>query len=197
MISNSISIVGAVIVTFFAFLGQCYAAKIDVVPSEPVAAIFISGPIQTGDSQKFKDLTVNVNSKAVITLLSSEGGSANEAIEIGQTIQKRNWSTSAPQKIDNSSRCSGACALIWLAGRNRYLDSKSKIGFNLKYDEEMVFKPELNMNALRVIFYMTILQISPATISKIFNPEVKGTLWINTQIATDLGIVVTNWQNNK
>jgi len=103
-----------------------YAADIRLTPAKSAddyAFIYFRGRIAPGDSGTFADTTKGVRN--AIVFLSSPGGSATPAINIGKSIRARGFHTAV---VD--ATCSSACALIWLAGARRYVGASSRIGFH-------------------------------------------------------------------
>src|SRR5262245_7044369 len=55
--------------------------------------------------------------KPAIVFLDSRGGSAMIAVQIGLLIQKYGFSTA----VADGAICSSGCALIWVAGKERFM----------------------------------------------------------------------------
>jgi hypothetical protein len=89
--------------------------------------IFISGEIKQGDERKFFSLATKATRDTLVSLDSS-GGHLKTALEIGRTISLRRMST----RVTNIE-CISACALIWLAGFERYLNNGERLGFHSAY----------------------------------------------------------------
>lgn len=80
------------------------------------------GPLEIGDQDKFIQVALQ-HPKAVVAL-QSDGGSIIAAIEIGKAIRLKQYSTLVPSDL----YCASACALIWLAGNERFMDATSRVG---------------------------------------------------------------------
>lgn len=104
---------------------SAYAADIKVETAIPGfgSAVFINGTITPEDSENFK-LRTNQLSGKVSVYLNSTGGNLVAALEIGETIRLKGWSTYVV------SECYSGCALIWLAGVRRVMYTDAKIGFH-------------------------------------------------------------------
>jgi len=64
-----------------------------------------------------------------IVLLDSGGGSVLDGIYIGRNIRDRGFFTAVPEK----TLCASSCALVWLAGAQRFAEESSFIGFHAAY----------------------------------------------------------------
>lgn len=104
------------------------AAEIEVLPTgTPVDMIIVRGEIQTGDAERFLRATSDVRVGAV--LLESPGGALVEGLHIGENINQKGFTTGvAPDNV-----CASACALAWLAGAERFMDSTALIGLHSAY----------------------------------------------------------------
>ena len=89
--------------------------------------VWISGALEPGDAHRFKAAAADVG--LVSVLLNSPGGHLLESLEIGRTISERGYLTGVPP----NTVCASACALVWLAGADRYMSSSSRIGFHAAY----------------------------------------------------------------
>ena len=109
---------------------QTSAAEIEVIvgPEGATAFIHLQGEIVAGDAAAFHAAASDIDHAVV--LLDSGGGSLSDGLEIGATISLRGFATA----VLPPARCLSACALIWLAGRSRYMTTESEIGFHGAYD---------------------------------------------------------------
>jgi len=107
------------------------AAEIDHDPGESgdMAVILITGEIQRGDVEKFRDLSVRY--PEAIVGLDSGGGALAPALEIGRMIRLRGYITA----VLDDAQCTSACALIWLAGNPRMLSRSGSLGFHASYQD--------------------------------------------------------------
>lgn len=84
---------------------------------------YVRGPIEDGDYSKFlaasggQNLTVDLN---------SPGGNLLSVLQMGAYVRDNGYST----LVRDGSTCASACALLWLAGRNRVAGRRAAIGFH-------------------------------------------------------------------
>src|SRR5215204_7015315 len=67
-----------------------------------------------------------------LVLLSSAGGNAHAAMEIGKAIRLMGFPTVILAEI----RCASACALAWLGGQPRFMASTAKVGFHAVFTRQ-------------------------------------------------------------
>jgi hypothetical protein len=89
-----------------------------------VEAIYITGEIALGDYAVFRDIADQYPDAVVF--LESPGGTVIPALEIGQLVRERGYRT----VVLAGSTCTSSCALIWLAGAPRHLESGGQVGFH-------------------------------------------------------------------
>lgn len=92
--------------------------------------IDITGPIESGDADRFYDLSRRAE-KAVV-FLQSPGGLVEEGLSIAAEIGQRGFSTI----VAPGTECYSICAVIWVSGGNRIMDSTSTIGVHAAYRNE-------------------------------------------------------------
>lgn len=90
-----------------------------------IPAIWITGPIELGDEQKFAD--VAATHQASIVYLSSPGGVIGVAIAISRMVRNLKLDTFVGR---GGTGCYSACPLIWLAGRHAIVQRNSFLGFH-------------------------------------------------------------------
>lgn len=88
--------------------------------------LFISGQTSNGDYTRLQ-LTWGDDIKKVI--LDGPGGSAQDAQQIAEFIQPKGVTT----VVEANKQCSSACAMIWLAGKERIAEEGSQIGLHFAY----------------------------------------------------------------
>src|SRR5262249_28343656 len=76
-----------------------------------------------GDHRKFRDIIQRDNITHALVDLSSDGGIAVESLAIGY-IKELGFSTRAM----TTYTCTSGCAIIWIAGRERYLHGVAETG---------------------------------------------------------------------
>ncbi|MGQ7830923.1 surface-adhesin E family protein [Altererythrobacter sp. Z27] len=94
-------------------------------------AIMVDGPIEEGDAEKFLALSTLVETDKIVVLYST-GGQLIPAIKIGERIREAGYETVVP----DGAKCTSACALIWIAGKKRWLSEKGTIGFHAAYRDK-------------------------------------------------------------
>jgi hypothetical protein len=104
-----------------------YAAQIEVYENMgklPVIGIF--GSIEANDVGRFQELSSTMNN--AIVLLKSGGGKMAPAIQIGEVVKTKGYTTVVRDV------CASSCALIWLAGSKRFMATTAQIGLHQAYD---------------------------------------------------------------
>jgi uncharacterized protein YraI len=106
------------------------AATITVHEPDASGRVFVDvvGELTIGDEKTFEKKTAN--RRNVIVTLISPGGNPLPAIEMGKLIRKQAMTTFVP----GNRVCASACALIWLAGKPRTLESNAGVGFHAAYN---------------------------------------------------------------
>jgi hypothetical protein len=99
-----------------------YAANVEVHSIRDEKIVTIEGEIDPNDFDVLKVKVGSVSGKLTI-FLGSPGGSVVAALQIGNLIRMKGWTTMV------LNECNNACALIWLAGAQRTMTSAAKIGF--------------------------------------------------------------------
>jgi hypothetical protein len=144
--------------------------------------IFIVGDLEFDDTTKFQ--RVSANRQNVVVVLSSFGGSTVSAIEIGKLIRVRGYATYVP----NDTICTSSCALIWLAGTPRFLESKSKIGFHASYTRNGKVVQESGVGNALVGRYLTLLNLSERAVIFVTSAPPDKISWIHPEVARYAGI---------
>ncbi len=125
------------------------AAQIDVVDFGTGKSIVFTGEILSGDAVKFREVAYRRSSNIVI--LKSPGGSLNAGLEIAQAVRELGLTTAVPAK----GGCYSACALIWVAGVQRYMSRSAQIGFHAAYYRENGVTRETGVGNARVGAFLT------------------------------------------
>jgi hypothetical protein len=111
------------------FAQTCLAADISVTKKQDLLFppfVTIKGQIVRGDDRIFATVTNGIVTKGAVVFLISSGGSVDTATNIGSTIRGRGFQTA----VADEATCTSACALIWLAGVQRFAGDRSYIGFH-------------------------------------------------------------------
>ncbi len=146
--------------------------------------ISIVGDIQSGDLDKFLALAFK-SKRDVLVRLDSKGGDLATALDIGRLISARGYSTSII-KYD----CISACALIWLAGKDRYLQDGERLGFHsaFKKTKSGQREPDQASNAL-IGAYIRQLELPSAVASLVVEADPNSVTWVTIKNASDFGIM--------
>ncbi|WP_374407429.1 hypothetical protein [Pelagerythrobacter sp.] len=144
------------VLALFGLMGSspAMAAEISAVELDSeLVAIAIEGEIASGDGATFRREAAK--HEAAVVLLDSEGGSTLDALEIGEAIRLRGFST----LVINDAVCASACGLIWLAGTPRLLSQSAQVGFHATYIDEQGRKLESGVGNALVGRYLTVLNL--------------------------------------
>ena len=98
-----------------------------------IYVILFDGPIQDGDYQKLRKLYEKLGKPPTEIALNSLGGSVEEAMRIGDFIEKENISATVPQY------CASSCVLILAGGK--YKTVNGRIGIHRPYLTDTSIKP--------------------------------------------------------
>ena len=153
------------------FRGAC-AAVVAALSAAPVSAairhstleggvegVYITGEIALGDDAVFRDITKRFPDAVVF--LESPGGTVIPALEIGRLVRERGYRT----VVLAGGTCASSCALIWLAGTQRYLAPGGRVGFHASStqdDEGRLVESGLS-NAF-VGYYLSKLELSETAV---------------------------------
>jgi ATP-dependent protease ClpP protease subunit len=141
-----------------AFLSAVSTQAADIIASKAIDGsnvIHISGVISAGDAEKF-NLATGTISGGTVVFLASEGGSALEGMSIGHSIRAKGYSTA----VANDTECSSACAMIWLAGKTRYMGNSARVGFHAAYTDKGSDAQESGVGNALAGAYLTKLGLS-------------------------------------
>ena len=111
---------GAAIMVFH----SAFAAEISTQPAVRGVVITVSGAIVDGDQDMFRRAITDYPKALVV--LSSPGGNLGAGLAIGTMIRMKQYTTG----VMDHDLCASACALIWVAGAQRYAGVDSHIGFH-------------------------------------------------------------------
>lgn len=166
-----------------ALLPTCgMAAEISHDEDADGAIIFIFGEIVAGDEKKFRELSIRFPDAMVG--LHSEGGAIVPAMEIGRQIRLRGYST----VVTGNSKCTSACALIWLAGSPRYLEPASSLGFHASYKDQGGRLVETGVGNALVGHYLSQLSLSDRAVIFATSASPYQISWLNEGNRTSSGI---------
>ncbi|MBC9247338.1 hypothetical protein H4P12_11600 [Paracoccus sp. 11-3] len=105
------------------------AADIQITQGDATApsVIDITGPIESGDADRFYDFSQRT--ERAIVFLHSPGGLVDEGLSIAAEIGQRGFTTI----VAPGAECHSICAVIWVSGGSRMMDSTSTIGVHAAY----------------------------------------------------------------
>lgn len=147
--------------------------------------IRIEGNIVSGDLERFRQISLRYP-KAVVTL-NSDGGLIYPAIEIGKIIKVMGYSTI----VEYKNVCLSACALIWIAGSERSLDTEGRLGFHASYRNDNGKLVESGVANALVGSYLTSLGASAKTIVFTTAAPPEDVLWLTGDNRAASGIDFT------
>jgi hypothetical protein len=142
--------------------------------------IRLKGEIKEGDDDRFRRLSLQ--HPAAVVHLASNGGALVPALEIGRIIRIAGYDTVVPP----NTNCTSACALIWLAGKERHLIGQ--VGFHAAYrDNDGQLQESGAANAL-IGNYMTQLGLPAKAILFATAAPPDKILWLTIGIKDEAGI---------
>lgn len=149
---------------------------------ENVDLIFIVGRIEQDDHLKFAEVAESDRNKVVF--LHSEGGYLVPGIAIGLAIRQFNMATA----ISDEGRCASVCALIWLAGKTRYLEPDSKIGFHAAYHVSEGRKEVSSVGNAQIGYYLSQIDMAPHIIRLVASARPDEIDWLTADDLLGNGI---------
>jgi hypothetical protein len=117
-------------------------------------AIVLNGQINAGDDEEFIGLADRLDHALIF--LNGPGGNMITALNIGRYVRTRGWDTAVADK----QLCMSACAVLWLAGTNRYMADTALIGFHAAYQLEQDKAVESSIGNALVGAYLNSLGLS-------------------------------------
>lgn len=147
--------------------------------------IYLSGSIEPGDERRFLSLALN-SKRDILVSLNSPGGDLKTALEIGQLISLRGYSTGI-----TNTECVSACGLIWLAGRDRYLNNGERVGFHSPFRLNSVTqKREVDaVGSSLVGAYVRKLDLPSSVVSLVVEAPPEDITWITNKNAATFGLI--------
>ena len=104
------------------------------------AGILVSGPIETGDTERFITfLKDNNETKFSFVSLHSPGGPVSEALSLGREVRSRSFKTF----LSNTAFCYSACPYVMASGVERIFSDYSLLGVHQHYYEANLYIPLL------------------------------------------------------
>lgn len=185
------------LVAFTALTSAASAASITTLtqdPSDKESGFFyvvVYGRIEPGDDAKFDKLVADKGIKSAVVDLNSPGGEMYAGLGIGRSVKRHNFDT----VVGGESTCTSMCALIWVAGMQRYYEGKAKIGFHSMAVADKktgkVYGASNGGNAL-VGSYLSSLGMTDKAIFYLTSAPPNQLLWMNVKVAAALDITITD-----
>jgi hypothetical protein len=160
------------------------AAMISADQTEGSPYIIISGAIELADYEKFKAQADKISNSGAVVFLDSEGGEIIGALSIGELIRERGFTTAV---IENRL-CASACALVWLAGKNRYWHPSGKLGFHAAYHVTGDGLSESGSANALIGAYLAKLGYGYQTIYYVTSAPPTGMAWLSPAKSVEVGI---------
>ena len=152
----------------------CNSAEINFLGTQNrFSFLHLDGPIQTGDLGKLETEFARIKSRegstSMILMLSSMGGNVDEAMRIGDFIEKNEIGTMVLEKF---GICVSACVFILAAGDHKTI--KGKVGIHRPYVSDVSIGGEQGAKTLgqyleRIKAYLDSKGISPSLAEDMFS----------------------------
>lgn len=152
----------------------------------PLSFISVEGELWKSDIVAFNAIASRMSSAVVV--LNSPGGDLEAGIELGRSIARRGFSTAV---VDT---CASACALAWLAGRQRFASQDSRIGFHVAYVGQ-VLKRESGLGNALVGHYLGELGLGESVVRYVSSAAPDDMQWLTPADARRLGIHVDRFDS--
>jgi hypothetical protein len=146
------------------------------------AVILVIGEIKPGDEEKFRELTLK-NPKAAVAF-DSPGGALVPALEMGRMISLRGY----PTVVLDKSLCASACALMWLAGSQRFLEPGGRLGFHASYRTIDGRQIESGVGNALIGHYLSQINLSQRTVIFASSASPREITWLTEQNRVESGI---------
>jgi membrane-bound ClpP family serine protease len=159
--------------------------------AEHPAIILIQGPLQPdgylSDTNAFAMVAEKQKSGAIV-FLNGPGGAITTATHIGDRIRERQFKTAV---ADNTS-CVSACALIWIAGAERYMGVNAHLGFHSTRATWDKTKPDYNEPSTRgnaaVIGYLHNVGMTIVDSARLISAPPYSMTWVNPVSLSTYGV---------
>ena len=156
------------------------ALRHEVNCSNPCETIILNGPIRIGTAEEFMSKLVT---SGTVVELSSDGGVLRDALMIADRI----IATGAMTRVAENSDCLSACALIWLAGKQRFVGKGARLGFHGVYEVDGVPITSIAGN-IQVGIFLSRLSLNFAAIDFATRAAPHEFRWLSQDHAVLLGI---------
>ena len=151
--------------------------------------VTVSGEIVGGDADRFRRAVAAIPRTTVtapLVVLESPGGLVVEGLQIGETIRARGFATGVAAK----KLCASTCGLIWLAGSQRFVSSRARIGFHAAFVENAGGVRETGLGNALIGAYLSRLGLSYRAIAFATSAAPGEMAWLHAGEAKRAGIDV-------
>jgi len=154
-------------------------------------SIYINGEIEVGDGNKWKFFRETIKTPHAIVTLNSPGGSVPAGLVIAEDILNRECDTYFKEGM-----CNSMCALIWLAGKTRYMSSGVALGFH------QAGRKDIRGNTIQargdsLFDYYAKLKLPEQTMRYFFSAGPNELAWVTVDKAIELGLGPEVWPEPK
>ena len=173
------------------------AAQIWVNPADQGHGhvIHIKGKIDKGDANQFANVVghAGVKPNDATVYLDSPGGVLIEGMPIARAIKKYGWKT----YVEKDTVCASMCAVVWLAGKTRFVNETAHLGFHSATDVKHHKGQRDDFgNAMMFNFYRELgVSDKAARVFLAANPD--DAIWLDGSLAETLGITASVVENEE
>lgn len=166
--------------------GGAFGAEFEVVdgPDPTSIVVRMDGLIAEGDFGRF--LSATAGASTVTLIVSGPGGLFDEAMQIGAEVRRLGFST----MVSANAFCFSACALVWIAGAERYMAPAAQIGFHDTYVEYDGLPRRAGLQSPAVGEYLTDLGFGEDVVDFVTHPPPDDVTFLTPMLARGIGINV-------
>lgn len=168
---------------FLSCVSMAADIRLQRIDGSDVYLIVLSGAIERLDSERFTNQASNI--KKAVVILDSSGGAVIDGLAIGRYIRNRGFSTAVP----DNTLCASSCALIWLAGKQRFAEESSFVGFHAAYVYKNGKPSETGVGNALIGAYLNDLGLSDRAIVFVTSAPPEGIERLDRRKADMVGIV--------
>ncbi|WP_162789140.1 hypothetical protein [Sphingomonas sediminicola] len=156
--------------------------------------VFISGPITSGDADRFVQFAESHKLEAARIVLDSPGGSLLEGIKLGRAIREKRFFTSVgafdDQGTSSNAICASACAYAFAGGVSRFLDrSSGRLGIHQFERSGGLSQSEAQLISAIVVSYLRDMGVDAKAFVIASATSASGIRWLTPSEAQELGLV--------
>jgi TPR repeat protein len=151
--------------------------------------IRIDGKIEVEDGGKWKFFLETIKTPRAVVTLNSPGGSVPAGLVIAYDILNREYDT-----YFKEGKCASMCALIWLAGKTRYMSSGLALGFHQAGTKDIRGNTIKTRSGNEGLFgYYARLKLPEQTMRYFFSAGPNEVVWVTVDKAIELGLRPEIW----